>query len=103
MARWRSTAVVMALTTMTFGWPLHAAAQKQSATDAADEQELKQYRLSLDTLRKVDAAFDTFWAVMQNDPRFKAQAAAKRELEALKKKEEPTEADEQRIEALEKQ
>jgi len=64
--------------------------------------ELAAYRLNTPTLQKVVVATQAFGAAIQNDPQFKRYAAAEKELKALQAKDEPSEADEKRIEALER-
>jgi len=65
--------------------------------------ELAAYRLNAATLQKVVVATQAFGAAIQNDPQFKRYAAAEKELKALQAKDEPSEADEKRIEALERE
>ena len=82
-----------------------AAAQsagRKAQTDP-DTAELAAYRLTTATLQKVVVATQALAQTMQDDPQFKRQAAAEKELKALRAKEEPSDADEERIEALERQ
>jgi hypothetical protein len=66
----------------------------------ADVKELEQYRLTIETLRKVDLASQAIAKSMETDPLIKKWQDAKREAEALEKKEELTPADERRLEQL---
>lgn len=90
MAKWQVT-IAVAVMTGTIG--LGA----QRGSPAADEKELQQYRLTADALSKVSVAAQAF----ANDPAMKKWQDAKREAEALDKKEELTAADERRLEQLE--
>ena len=81
-----------------------AAAQgRRAAQSDPDMAELAAYRLNTATLQKVIVATQAFRQALQNDPKYKGFIAAQKELEALQAKEEPTPADEKRIEALEQQ
>jgi len=71
--------------------------------DDRDMAELSAYRLNTATLQKVVVATQAFGQAIQNDPQFKRYAAAEKELKALQAKEEPSEADEKRIDALERE
>ena len=68
-----------------------------------DMAELAAYRLNTATLQKVMVATQAFWQALENDPKYKAFMAAQKELKALQAKDDPTPADETRIEALEQQ
>ena len=94
----RATTLGMAATLLLAG-SFAATAQ----TKSADEQTLRQYRLTASTLSKVAAATRAMAKAAETDPRFQAQADAKRELDTLRKKEGPTDAEQKRIETLEKQ
>ena len=74
-------------------------AQKPGANDP-DAKELAAYQLTMPALNKVLQAAKNLADAAKNDPRFKKQAALKAELKKLEAKEEPTEADEARIEKL---
>jgi hypothetical protein len=69
----------------------------------ADAKELASYRLTMDTLRKVEVASRAMVAAAKQDPRFQKLQKIQAELEALEKKEELTDADVERMEALEAQ
>src|SRR5205809_5318662 len=77
-------------------------AQTRTTKTDPDTAELAAYRLNIATLQKVIVATQALSQALQTDPRFKELAAAETELKALRAKEGPTEADEKRIEALEK-
>ena len=74
-------------------------AQVPGANDP-DAKELAAYQLTMPALNKVLQAAKNLADAAKNDPRFKKQAALKAELKKLEAKEEPTEADEARIEKL---
>ncbi len=74
-------------------------AQVPGANDP-DAKELAAYQLTVPALNKVVQATKNMADAAKNDPRFKKQAALKAELKKLEAKEEPTEADEVRIEKL---
>ncbi len=74
-------------------------AQLPGANDP-DAKELAAYQLTMPALNKVLQAAKNLADAAKNDPRFKKQAALKAELKKLEAKEEPTEADEARIEKL---
>jgi hypothetical protein len=82
----------------------NAAAQaRRAAPGDPDMAELVAYRLNTATLQKVIVATQAFGQALQNDPKYRGFMAAQKELKALQAKEEPTPADEKRIEALEQQ
>jgi hypothetical protein len=74
-------------------------AQMPPPTDP-DAKELAAYQLTVPALNKVLQATKNFAEAARNDPRFKKQAALKAEIKKLEQKEEPTEADEARMEQL---
>jgi hypothetical protein len=76
-----------------------AGAQVPGANDP-DAKELAAYTLTLPALDKALAATKNLVAAAKNDPRFQKQAALKAELKKLEAREEPTEADTDRIEKL---
>jgi hypothetical protein len=82
-----------------------AAAQgtRGKAQDDRDMAELASYRLTVATLQKLVVATQVFGQAMENDPQFKRYTAAEKELKALRAKDEPSEADEKRIAALEQE
>ena len=65
-----------------------------------DAKELAAYQLTVPALSKVLQATKNLAEAARNDPRFKKQAALKAEIKKLEQKEEPTEADEARLEQL---
>ena len=69
-------------------------------TKDPDAKELAAYQLTVPALNKVLQATKNVSEAAKNDPRYKKQAAHKAELKKLEEKEEPTEADEARIEKL---
>lgn len=75
------------------------------ATPQADRdmKEIASYRLTMDTVKKVDVAMRAMFDEMAKDPRFQASLKLEAELKALNEKEERTEADDRRIEELERE
>lgn len=75
------------------------------ATPQADRdmKEIASYRLSMDTVKKVDVAMRAMFDEMAKDPRFQASIKLEAELQALNEKEERTEAEDRRIEELERE
>jgi hypothetical protein len=76
---------------------------RQKPASTQDDAVLRGYRLTPAILQKVGAAAHAFAQAMQNDPKYKSAMAAGRELQALQDKENRTEAEDQRIDTLEKQ
>lgn len=76
-----------------------AAAGQKSPFDA-DLRELSTYTLTMDTLNKVDRAVRAMMVEMKKDPRFIEEQKLEAELEALRKKDETTEADDRRMEEI---
>jgi len=74
-----------------------ARAQDASSKDAA---ELKSYRLTMDKIRKLSAAGEAMGKAIAADPRFKAEQAVRKEIDALEKKDDLTEAESKRLEDL---
>jgi hypothetical protein len=68
---------------------------------AADARELASYRLTMETVRKVQAATRTMIAELRKDPKFQQQLKMETEIEALRKKDQLTGAEEERLAALE--
>jgi len=93
------TAVVALLVTTIPGAP--AAQDPQLA--AADAKELASYRLTMETVKKVQTATRAMITELRNDPKFQRQLKVEAEIEALRKKDELTEAEEARLAALEEE
>jgi len=93
------TAVVALLVTTIPGAP--AAQDPQLA--AADAKELASYRLTMETVKKVQTATRAMITELRNDPKFQRQLKVEAEIEALRKKDELTEAEQQRLLALEEE
>ena len=68
---------------------------------SADDKELLQYRLTPEVLSKVDALAKAYAANLAKDPAVKRRLDARREIAALEKKDELTEAEEKRLQQLE--
>ena len=66
-----------------------------------DLREMAAYTLTLDTLSKVSRVNQALYAAMKKDPRYAEQAKLRQELDAIQKKDETTEADDKRQEAIE--
>jgi hypothetical protein len=66
----------------------------------ADAKELAAYRLTVPTLNKVVTATRTMIAQMQKDPKFQEAARLEAEINALEKKDERTDAEQEKLEAL---
>jgi hypothetical protein len=77
-----------------------AFAQKLPGANDPDAREIAAYELTLPGLNKVLQATKNLAEAAKNDPRFKKQAALKAEIKKLEEKEEPTEADEARLEKM---
>jgi hypothetical protein len=76
-----------------------AFAQVPGANDP-DAKELAAYQMTVPALNKVIQASRNVAAAVKNDPRYKKQQALKAEIKKLEQKEEPTEADQSRLERL---
>ena len=70
------------------------------AQAGADEKELANYRLTMEAIRKVDRAMEAAVAEMRKDPRLQERMKLEAEIAALEKKDERTEAEEERLEQL---
>lgn len=79
---------------------LAAPAPQAPKSADADLKELSTYTLTIDTLNKVDRAMRAAMVEMKKDPKFQEVQRLEAELEALKKKDETTEAEDRRMEAL---
>jgi hypothetical protein len=88
---------------LTIAAPLTHAQVRRAAANDPDTAELAAYRLNTATLQKVVVAMQYFQKALENDPKYKSYMAAQQELKALQKKDDPTEADERRIDELEQQ
>ena len=80
--------------------PRVAAAPAAQAQADRDLQEVQGYRLSMDVVRKVSAVYKAAAAEEAKDPRRQQIAKKKADLAALEGKEEPTEAEQERMAAL---
>jgi hypothetical protein len=77
-----------------------APVRAQGAELDPDSRELAAYRLTAATMQKVAAAHTQLAAALKSDPRFARLAQLKDEKKRLEAKEDPTEADAARLEAL---
>jgi hypothetical protein len=79
-----------------------ASAQAPPAlSNDADTKEVAAYKLTMAAINKVDRAMRTAFVEMKKDPRFQERITLETELTTLRKKDEPTEAEQKRIEELE--
>ena len=69
----------------------------------ADMKEIESYKLTLPVLQKMVAASKALVGLAQQDPKFRVYFAAQKELAALQKKEDPTAAEQKRIDVLQQQ
>jgi hypothetical protein len=79
--------------------------QGAKASGNADLKELSTYMLSMDTLNKVDRAMRTFAVEMKKDPKVQEAMKLEADIKALEKKfvdTEPSEAEQKRLEDMEK-
>lgn len=77
-----------------------ALAAQPSATTAADVAEVKSYRLTETNLKQFIAATRNILAASQNDPRYQKLAALQTERKALEAKDDPSDAEIERMETL---
>jgi hypothetical protein len=80
--------------------PAFAQTGRSTAADP-DMKELAAYTLTMDTVNKIDRAMHTMAANMAKDPKYAEQVKLKKELDALKKKDETTPAEDTRMEQIE--
>ena len=69
----------------------------------ADLKELSTYTLTMDTIYKINRVMQNYATEIKKDPRFAQLVKVQGEIEALKKKDERTEAEDQKLDALEAQ
>ncbi len=92
--------------TLAIAFTLCAAAAPRLAGQYENDPDMKEiaaYRLTMETVRKFETAMRYFEAEMMKDPRVQAQVKLQGEVDALKKKEELTDAEQARLEQLEQQ
>jgi hypothetical protein len=89
------------LVTILFALVLAASSPAAAQTVDPELKELAAYTLTVDTLNRIDRANKAMLVNIQNDPKYGERIKLGKELDALKKKEETTEADDKRIEELE--
>ena len=77
-----------------------AAAPAPAQAADRDLQEVQSYRLSMEVIRKLAAVYKAAAAAEAKDPRRAQIAKKKAELKALESKEEPTDAEQERMAAL---
>jgi len=76
------------------------AASLEAGGQSADDRELMQYRLTPEVLTKVEAVATAFNANIAKNPAMKRKLDAQREIAALEKKDDLTEAEQQRLDDL---
>jgi hypothetical protein len=79
--------------------PLYVAAQGTTHNDA-DAKEIASYRLTMDAVKKMEVAMRAAAEEAKKDPKYQELGRMEAELDALKDKEGPSEADQARIEEL---
>jgi len=77
-----------------------ALAQSTTTSLDRDAQEVKSYRLSMSVLQKLGAIHKAAAAARMKDPRYQQLAGRKAELAALEAKQEPTDAEQERMGVL---
>ena len=80
--------------------PGAAAMPQGSGFSAADSKELATYRLTMEDVRKMQTVMRAMAEEASNDPKFQAIMKLNAEIDALEKKEELTDAEAERLEAL---
>ena len=98
--RHSSTALAMGFLAVGF-WA--AAAPRVTAAPAQDDrdlQEVQSYRLSMDVVRKLTAVYKAMAAAEAKDPKRQQIAKKKAELKALESKQDPTDAEQERMASL---
>jgi hypothetical protein len=78
-----------------------ALAAQSAQLAAADAKELATYRLTMETVKKVQTATRAMIAELRKDPKFQRQLKVEAEIEGLRKKDELTDAEQERLLALE--
>lgn len=89
--------LLAALAVLFVSFPNDTAAQSMSADD---ERELQSYRLTMPKLKQLTQVYASLARVMRQDPKLQRMGTLRAEYEALERKDELSEADERRIEAL---
>ncbi|MGH9197466.1 MAG: hypothetical protein ACRD1T_17200 [Acidimicrobiia bacterium] len=84
-------------------WASSGFGQSGTAQVDRDMAEVHNYRLTMANVRQIAEAYKAIFAAVEKDPRAQALMKLEAELEILQAKDEPTEADMKRIEALEQQ
>ena len=95
-----STALAMGFLVGGYAGPGVADAAAAPTQADSDLQEVQNHRLSMDGIRKLTAVYRAVAAAEAKDPRRQQIAKKKAELKALENKEEPTAAEQERMEAL---
>jgi hypothetical protein len=77
-----------------------APAAQAKAQNDADAKEIASYRLTMDAVNKLKVAMQAAAAEARKDPKYQELGRVETELQALQKKDEPSEADQARVEEL---
>jgi hypothetical protein len=80
-----------------------SAAAQSSAFSAADSKELASYRLTMESVKKAHDATRAVFGEVSQDPKYQALMKVKKEIAELEKKEELTDAEQTRLDALREQ
>jgi hypothetical protein len=78
----------------------HGSVQATKASADADLRELAAYTLTMESLNKVVRINEAMYVALKKDPRYGEQVRLQQELDALKKKDETTEAEDKRMEDI---
>jgi hypothetical protein len=101
--RRRVAVVLLAIAAVAATVAALAARTRQDPSPDPDARELQEYRLTMPKVRQMNEAYAAFFRSLKSDPHFQALQKARVELRALEDKDDLTEADEKRIEQLERQ
>jgi hypothetical protein len=91
----QNTVACLLIVTMVVGVSGQSAPQT-----SADAKEVASYRLTMDTLKKVQVATRVMMEQLKKDPKFQKDMKLQEEIKALEQKEELTEAEQARLDAL---
>jgi hypothetical protein len=99
MSRNRACARALAILMM-MAFAAAALGAQGMARNDADAKEIASYRLTMDAVNKMGVAMRAAAAEAKKDPKYQELGRIETELQTLQKKEEPTDADQARIEEL---
>lgn len=101
MANWNRIVVAAALAGTLIAVPDGAYAQAANAQSAKDQQELKDYKLTMEVINRIAKANQAATQARSKDPKRQKLAKQMAELAALEAKDDPTEAEQERMAVLE--